>query len=327
MDTALLIVLALILCAEFINGWTDAPNAIATVVGTRVLTPMKAILLAAVLNTIGAMSGTAVAVTIGKNIVDPSVIDLSVISGAMVGIVIWSVAAWFRGLPTSESHALVAGLAGAGLAVAGPSVLLWAGWQKVIIGLLFSTFLGFGGAFIFAKILRYFFASSSPLLCRKNFGRLQILSSSFMMFSHGSNDGQKFIGVFSLALLLGGVYTTFTVPFWVILLCAGVMGIGTSVGGYRIIRTMGMRMAPLDVYQGFAAETVAASAIEIASRLGVPVSTTHMINTSIMGVGVASRATSVRWPVVKEIVTAWILTFPVCGAISYIVTICLRAIL
>jgi PiT family inorganic phosphate transporter len=197
----------------------------------------------------------------------------------------------------------------------------------VIIGLLFSTFLGFGGAFIFAKILRYFFASSSPLLCRKNFGRLQILSSSFMAFSHGSNDGQKFIGVFSLTLLLGGVYTTFTVPFWVILLCAGVMGIGTSVGGYRIIRTMGTRMAPLDVYQGFAAETIAASAIEIASRFGVPVSTTHMINTSIMGVGVASRATSIRWPVVKEIVTAWILTFPVCGVISYLVTICLRAIL
>ena len=208
----------------------------------------------------------------------------------------------------------------------GPSVLLLDGWQKVGTGLLFSTFLGFGIAYILFVAIAWIFQRTPISGVRKTFGKLQILSAAFMAYGHGSNDGQKFIGVFSLALLLGGVTAEFTVPWWVILMCAGVMGIGTSIGGWRIIKTMGMSLAKLEPQHGFAAETAAAIAIEIASRSGIPLSTTHTINTSIMGVGSAQRLTGVRWSVARTIVTAWILTFPICGIISYTVTKVLMAI-
>lgn len=317
---SILPVLLLILAAEFVNGWTDAPNSIATVVSTRVLSPHQAVLMATVLNTLGAFSGTAVAATIGKGIVDPSVIDTTTVAAAMVGIVVWSTLAYYvGGLPTSESHALVAGLAGAGLATAGPSVLLWEGWSKVFIGLLFSTFLGFFcGLAIMLVLYRIFYRSRLGTI-RIVFGRLQVLSATFMAFSHGSNDGQKFIGVFTLALVLGGILPEFSVPFWVILLCAGTMGIGTAVGGWKIIRTMGIRLTKLEPIHGFSAETSAALVIEGASRLGIPLSTTHTIGTSIMGVGSIERFSAVRWGVAGEIVMAWVLTFPVCGLIAYMV--------
>ena len=316
----LLIVLFLVLCAEFVNGWTDAPNAIATVVSTRVLSPKLAIAMATVFNIVGAFSGTAVASTIGKGIVRPESITIHIIAAAMISIIFWSTLAWKYGLPTSESHALIAGLTGAGLAANGVSVLLWDGWQKVIIGLFFSTFLGFGLAYVFFTIIAWIFRKTGISKARRIFGRLQIFSAAFMAFGHGGNDGQKFIGAFSLALLLGGVTQEFTVPFWVILLCAGVMGIGTSVGGWRIISTMGEKLAKLEPQHGFAAETAAASAIELATRFGIPLSTTHTINTSIMGVGSAQRFSGVRWRVAKSIVSAWILTFPICGVIAYVVT-------
>jgi inorganic phosphate transporter, PiT family len=322
----LIVVLLLVLAAEFVNGWTDAPNAIATVVSTRVLSPGKAVLMATVLNLVGAMSGTAVAATIGKGIVEHESINLVTVAAAMVAIVVWSTLAWFYGLPTSESHALVSGLAGAGLATAGPSVLLWAGWQKVLIGLLFSTFLGFGFGWILVIAIYWLFRRSSPGRVRNIFGRLQILSAAFMAFGHGSNDGQKFIGAFSLALLLGGITPESIVPWWVILLCSVVMGIGTSIGGWRIIRTMGTKMVRIQPHQGFAAETGAASAIQIASFLGIPLSTTHTISTAIMGVGSARRVSAVRWGVVSEVVTAWILTFPVCGALAFVTAYVLQKI-
>lgn len=313
-------VLLLILAAEFVNGWTDAPNAIATVVSTRVLSPFQALAMASVLNALGAMSGTAVATTIGKGIVKPEALNLTTVGAAMVGIIFWSTLAWYYGLPTSESHALIAGLTGAGLATAGPSALLWEGWSKVLIGLLFSTFLGFlGGLGIMAMLYRLF-AESRPGTVRRTFGRLQILSAAFMAFSHGSNDGQKFIGVFSLALVLGGVLPEFQIPLWVILLCALTMGVGTAIGGWRIVRTMGLRITKLESVQGFAAETGAALTIELASRLGIPLSTTHTISTAIMGVGSTRRFSAVRWGVTLEIVVAWILTFPVCGLIAWLVT-------
>ena len=313
-------VLLLVLAAEFVNGWTDAPNAIATVVSTRVLSPFQALIMATVLNVVGTMSGTAVAATIGKGIVKPEVINLTTVGAAMVGIIFWSTLAWYYGLPTSESHALVAGLTGAGLATAGPSALLWEGWSKVLIGLVFSTFLGFfGGLFIMGTLYRLL-ADSRPGAVRRGFGRLQILSAAFMAFSHGSNDGQKFIGAFSLALLLGGILPEFQIPLWVILLCALTMGMGTAVGGWRIVRTMGLRLTKLEPVQGFAAETGAALTIELASRLGIPLSTTHTISTAIVGVGATQRFSAVRWGVTMEIVTAWILTFPVCGLIAWLVT-------
>ncbi|MFQ5851015.1 MAG: anion permease [Candidatus Binatia bacterium] len=313
-------VILLILAAEFVNGWTDAPNSIATVVSTRVLAPYQAVLMATCFNILGAMSGTAVAATIGTGIIDPGIINPTTVAAAMVGIILWSTFAYHvGGLPTSESHALVAGLAGAGLATAGPSVMLWDGWLKVLVGLFFSTFVGFLGGLGIMFLLYRFFYRSRPGLIRLVFGRLQVLSAAFMAFSHGSNDGQKFIGVFSLALVLGGVLPKFQVPIWVILICATTMGIGTALGGWRIIQTMGIRLTKLEPIHGFSAETSAAIVIEAASRLGIPLSTTHTIGTSIMGVGSIRSFSAVRWGLAREIVAAWILTFPVCGLIAYVV--------
>ena len=313
-------VLALILAAEFVNGWTDSPNAIATVVSTRVLSPYQAVIMATVLNALGAMSGTAVAATIGKDIVRPDIINLTTVAAAMIGIIFWSTLAWYWGLPTSESHALIAGLTGAGLATAGPESLVWAGWSKVLIGLVFSTFLGFFAGLLLMATLYRALANSRPGTVRRIFGRLQIVSAGFMAFSHGSNDGQKFIGVFTLALLLGGILPSFQVPMWVILLCAVTMGVGTAVGGWRIVKTMGLRLTKLEPVHGFAAETAAALTIELATRLGIPLSTTHTINTAIVGVGATRRFSAVRWGVTFEIVSAWILTFPVCGVIGWLAT-------
>jgi PiT family inorganic phosphate transporter len=314
-----LIVLLLVLGAEFVNGFTDAPNAIATVISTRVLRPHTAIAMATVLNVIGALSGTAVAATIGKGIVKPEAIGLQTVAAAMVGIIFWSTLAWRYGLPTSESHALVSGLAGAGLATSGPSVLLWDGWSKVLIGIGFSTLLGFaGGLLLMGLIYRLFFHSARHRVSRV-FGRLQMLSSAFMAFSHGSNDAQKFMGVFALALVLGGTFEDFRIPAWVILLCAGTMGIGTACGGWRIIRTMGVRITRLEPVHGFAAETASGLVITLASLFGIPLSTTHTINTAIMGVGASRRMSAVRWGVGSEIVCAWVLTFPVCGLVAWLI--------
>lgn len=320
MEPATVIVLFLILAAEFVNGWTDAPNAIATVVSTRVLSPMRALLMASVFNVLGAMSGTAVAATIGKGIVRAEMINVYTVGAAMMGIVLWSTLAWYYGLPTSESHALIAGLSGAGLATAGPGVLLWSGWQQVLTGLAFSTFLGFLGGLGLMVLIYRTCAEKTPGWIRRVFGKLQVFSAAFMAFSHGSNDGQKFIGAFTLVLVLGGVLPEFQVKLWVILLCAVVMGLGTAVGGWRIVRTMGLRLTKLEPVHGFAAETGAALTIELASRLGIPLSTTHTINTAIMGVGATRRLSAVRWGVSRNIVTAWILTFPVCGLIAWATT-------
>jgi inorganic phosphate transporter, PiT family len=327
MDPLFVFVLLLVLAAEFVNGWTDAPNSIATVVSTRVLSPFHALAMASVLNVVGAMSGTAVAATIGTGIVRPEAIDMVTVAAAMIAIVLWSTLAWVYWLPTSESHALVAGLSGAGLATAGGGVLLWDGWSKVLIGLVFSTFLGFLGGLLLTAAIYRLFARSRPGLVRRVFGKLQVLSAAFMAFSHGSNDGQKFIGAFTLALVLGGALPEFRVPTGVILLCAATMGIGTAVGGWRIVKTMGLKLTKLEPVHGFAAETAAASAIELASRLGIPLSTTHTINTSIMGVGSTRRFSAVRWGVGSEIVTAWILTFPACGVMAWAVAKALSLLL
>ncbi len=323
----LIAVLILILAAEFVNGWTDSPNAIATVVSTRVLAPHHAVAMAAVLNIVGALvTGTAVAATIGKGIVKPEVIDLTVVAAAMLTIVLWSTVAWYFGIPTSESHELIAGLTGAGFAAAGSQVLLWEGWQKVLLGLGFSTILGFVLSISLMTIIYWLFRRTGLATVRNTFGRAQMLSAAFMAFSHGSNDGQKFMGVFSLALVLGGVMPQFHVPLWVIILCGTVMGLGTAIGGWRIIRTMGFKMTKLEPVSGFAAESAAGMSIMLASSLGIPLSTTHTINIAIMGVGSARRFSAVRWGVAGNIVTAWILTFPVCAILGYLLTLLLKLI-
>lgn len=321
MDNGLILVLILVLAAEFVNGVTDAPNAIATVVSTRVLPPLAAVSMAAVFNLIGALvTGTAVASTIGKGFVVSEVISLSVVAAAMLTIVLWSVVAWRLGLPTSKSHELVAGLTGAGLAAAGSSALLWAGWEKVLIGLGLSTFAGFSFGMIFMIILYWLLRRTSPTAVYGIFSKLQIASSAFMAFSHGSNDGQKFMGVFALALLLGGATTQFHVTWWIILVCGTVMGLGTIFGGWRIMRTVGFKLTKLEPVNGFAAESAAGSAITIASAFGIPLSTTHTINTAIMGVGSTRRVSAVHWEVVRRIVVAWLLTFPACFALGWVLS-------
>lgn len=324
MDVALILVLLLILGAEFVNGWTDAPNAIATVVGTRSLPPLAAVIMAAILNLAGVLTGTKVASTIGRGIVDSSVVDLTTVGAAMVGIILWSGVAAFWGIPTSETHALVAGLAGAGFATAGAGVLVADGWWKVIVGLLFSTFLGFAAAFLAMVVVYRLCRNATPSRTQGPFRLLQICSSAFMAFSHGSNDGQKFMGVFALALVLGGILPTFDIPLWVILLCAATMGLGTLTGGWRIIRTMGMRISHLETHQGFAAEVAAASTIQLATAVGVPLSTTHTITSAIVGVGATRGAGAVRWRVTRELAIAWLLTFPICAAIGFAVAKLLR---
>ncbi|HET9316139.1 MAG TPA: inorganic phosphate transporter, partial [Vicinamibacteria bacterium] len=276
--------LLLILAAEFVNGWTDAPNAIATVVSTRVMRPHHAVLMAAVLNLAGTFAGTAVAATIGKGIINPDLVDIQTVGAAMMGIVVWSTIAWYYGLPTSESHGLVAGLAGAGLATAGWDALLWEGWRKVLIGIFYSSFLGFFIGLFFMIAILWVCRRWTPGTVKKVFSRLQILSAAFMAFGHGSNDGQKFMGVFTLALMLGGALPkasgdSFPIPMWVILLCAVTMAVGTASGGWRIIKTMGLRLTKLEPIHGFAAETASGLTIMIAGHAGVPLSTTHTIST------------------------------------------------
>ena len=326
MEAGLILVLLLILGAEFVNGWTDSPNAIATVVGTRSLTPLQAVIMAAVLNLLGVLSGTKVAATIGKGIVDASVIDLTTVAGAMVSIIIWSSLAAMWGIPTSESHALVAGLAGAGLATAGANALLWEGWRKVLLGLFFSSVLGGLGGFILMVGVYWAFRKATPAKVKGKFRVLQIISSGLMAFAHGSNDGQKFMGVFTLTLVIAGALPAFHIPLWVIFLCAAVMAMGTLTGGWRIINTMGMKLTRLETHQGFAAEVAAASVIEAATRFGIPLSTTHTITCAIVGVGATRGGSAVNWGMTRRIVMAWVVTFPICGLISYFTVLLIRAV-
>ncbi|NLC52681.1 MAG: inorganic phosphate transporter [Firmicutes bacterium] len=308
----------LILAAEFVNGWTDAPNAIATVVATKALKPKTAVALAVVGNILGAFYGQAVAKTIGTEIVHPAAINLVTLGAALVGIVVWATAASWFGIPTSESHALLAGLAGAGLATAGPAALLLSGWKKVFLGLVISVLFGAAGGFGLVWVLKFFCMDWSQTKKNRIFNTLQVIAASGMAFSHGSNDGQKFIGLFTLTMVLSGCLPVFQVQPWVVLLCSMVMGAGTSIGGWRIIEKVGTKMVKLEPDQGLAAQTAAAVSILFASSLGVPLSTTHTITTAIMGAGTTRGWSAVNWRVAKELVLAWFFTFPVCGLIGYL---------
>jgi PiT family inorganic phosphate transporter len=308
-----------ILAFEAVNGWTDAPNAIATVVSTRALPPVVAVAMAAVLNLVGALSVTAVATTIGKEIVDIEAITLQTAAAAALAVVIWSGGAAYFGLPTSESHGIVSGIAGAAVAEAGTDVLLWGGWQKVFQGVGAAVVFGFLGAFLIMTLVFRLFQRVNPSLVRRFFRPMQIFSAGFMAWSHGTADGQKAIGVMAMALAIheGTPAKEFGVPLWIILLGAGTMGIATLAGGWRIIRTLGMRVTNLETHQGFAAEAAAASTLTVTAQLGIPVSTTHTIGSAIMGVGATKRLSAVRWGIAYNIIGAWILTFPACFALGY----------
>ncbi len=306
-----------VLAAEFVNGWTDAPNAIATVVSTGVMTARQAIVMAVVMNTIGAMAGTAVAATVGKGIVAPSALTVPAIAATMIAIIGWGTLAARLGIPVSKSHALLAGLAGAGFAGGGWEALQWAGWEKVIIGLVASLFAGFVGAFVLGRIIIALAANAKPTRAKRNFDRAQMASAAFLAFNHGLNDGQKFMGVFAMTLLAGGAIPEFHISWWVILVCASTMGIGTSFGGWRIIKTVGAKMTRLTSWQGFAATMAASTTIYVASSYGIPLSTTHTITSAVVGVGASKRVSDVRWGVLRRIMLAWGATFPVCAVIAF----------
>ena len=314
---ALLVALTTVLIAEFVNGWTDAPNVIATVVSTGALSPRVAIVMAVVFNILGAMGGTAVAATVGKGIVSPAAMTLPAIIATMLSIIAWGSIAAVAGIPVSKSHALLAGLAGAGLAGGGWEALQWAGWLKVGYGLICSLGLGFGGALLIGKLVIALSAGARPTPAKRSYDRLQLLSAAFMAYNHGLNDGQKFMGVFALTMLAGGATDVFDIPLWVILVCALTMGIGTSFGGWRIIKTVGMKMARVTSWQGFAAQTSASITIFGASHFGIPLSTTHTITTAIVGSSAALRVSDVRWGVLRRIVLAWAVTFPFCALLAY----------
>ncbi|MCX6739115.1 MAG: inorganic phosphate transporter [Candidatus Parcubacteria bacterium] len=319
MNIILLIVLFLVLAAEFLNGWTDAPNAIAAVVSTKVIPFRYAVAMAVVMNTIGAISGTAVATTIGKGIVDSSFVTLPVITSALVPTILCGMYAARFGLPISKTHALVAGLTGAGIAVGGMNAILLSGWIKIGIGLAASLSVGFILSYIVSKCIYEIGLRSkwSPGKARRNFNRLQILSAGLMAYNHGMNDGQKFIGIFTVTLVIGGILPAFQVPLWVAILCAVTMGLGTSFGGKRIITTLGEKMTSIQSWQGFSAEISSSAVIFASSMMGVPISTTHTVSSSIMGVAAARNVNGVRWFQARKIIVAWFATFLFCGAIGY----------
>lgn len=336
--TLFLLVLLAAVAFEFINGFHDTANAIATVVSTKVLTPRLAIVWAALWNLVGAFCGTAVAATIGKGIVDTHVVTMSTVLCALLGAIIWDLITWWLGLPSSSSHAIIGGLCGAALASSGGDwgVLRWSSglWPKVVLPMLASPIAGFLGGWILMSLMTIALRRVTPRLVSRIFGKAQLLSAGFMGWSHGSNDAQKTMGIITLALFTGTQSGAFrnlppwagflrvaefkAVPAWVILLCAGTMAAGTAAGGWRIIRTMGQRMVKLQPVHGFAAETTAATIIWVASIFGVPVSTTHVIATSIMGVGATKRLSAVKWGIVERIVWAWVLTIPVAGLLGYL---------
>lgn len=324
----LLITSALTLGVVLVNGWTDAPNAIATCISTRSIKPKNAIIMAAVFNFLGVFLMTLVNATVAQTIYKMvnfkgDVKDaLTALCAAMVAIVVWATAAWAFGIPTSESHALIAGISGAAIALQKSfSGINPNEWVKVIYGLVLSTVLGFA--------LSYFIVKAIEMICRNtdrrktnNFFRYaQIGGGAAMAFMHGAQDGQKFMGVFMLGMFLAqgnSDVTSFVIPIWLMLLCSAVMALGTSIGGYRIIKAVGMDMVKLEKYQGFSADLAGAGCILISSLTGIPVSTTHTKTTAIMGVGSAKRVSNVNWGVVREMVLTWLLTFPGCGLIGYL---------
>lgn len=315
---ALVFALATVLIAEFVNGWTDAPNAIATVVATGVMSPKSAIVMAVVMNTVGAMSGTAVAKTVGQGIVVPAALTLPAITAAMLSIIAWGTFAARVGMPVSKSHALLAGLAGAGFAGGGLDALRWSGWQKVFTGMALSIGLGAFAALLLGLIIIRLAGGAKPGRSKPLFDRLSILAACFMAFNHGLNDGQKFMGVFAMTLFAGGAISEFHIPYWVIIICALTMGIGTSAGGWRIIKTVGSKMTKLQSWQGFAAQTAAGFTIFGASAYGIPLSTTHTITSGIVGAAASRRFSDVRWGVLRRIVLAWVVTFPVCAFVAFV---------
>jgi PiT family inorganic phosphate transporter len=321
-----LFVVFVALAFDFINGFHDAANSIATVVGTRVLTPKKAVMWAAFFNFVAAFSlETRVAKTIGKDIVNPAVVDPLLIFAALVGAIAWNLATWWWGLPSSSSHALIGGFAGAALAKAGPASLVPKGLEKTIVFIVLSPLLGFVLGFIFFLAAAWTFRHARPEPLDHGFRRVQLVSAAAFSFGHGMNDAQKTMGIIAALLFSTGTLKTMDIPFWIVLICHAAIGLGTLSGGWRIVRTMGMRITALKPIGGSCAEFAGAATLIGASLGGIPVSTTHTITGAIMGMGSVRRFSAVRWGVARTIVTAWILTIPASAAVSAAVWLGLSA--
>jgi PiT family inorganic phosphate transporter len=317
--TWVIVIVILGLAFDYINGFHDTANAIATSVSTKALSPRAAIMVAASLNFLGALSGTAVAATIGKGIIKPEIVTPEVLSAALVGAIFWNLFTWYFGIPSSSSHALIGGLVGAALAGFGPNEVSWDGFVKIFSGLLTTPVIGLIVGSMFMYLLFWLFKKSSPAKTNRQFRRLQIITACMASFSHGSNDAQKTMGIITMSLVSAGILTSFEVPLWVKLACAMTMAAGTAVGGWKIIRTMGGKIFRIEPINGFAADFSSSLVIFVSSKLGVPVSTTHVVSSSIMGVGAAKRMKGVRWNIAKQIVTAWFITIPLSGLVSAIV--------
>jgi PiT family inorganic phosphate transporter len=310
------------LCFDYINGFHDAANSIATVVSTRVLSPGKAVIWAAFFNFVAAfVFGTAVANTVGKGMIDIRIVTFAVVFGGLTGAIIWDLITWYFGLPTSSSHALIGGYAGAAVAKAGFAAIILSGWTKTVIFIFLSPLIGLVAGLTLMTAILWIFRWTPPSRVDRWFRRLQLISAAFFSLNHGANDAQKTMGIIAGILFAAGYIQTFYVPFWVVLLAHTAIGLGTLAGGWRIIHTMGSKITKLQPVGGFAAETAAATALMVATLTGVPVSTTHAITGAIVGVGATRRLSAVRWGVAGQIVWAWVLTIPAAfsiGAATYL---------
>ncbi|WP_054692043.1 inorganic phosphate transporter [Syntrophomonas palmitatica] len=314
-----IIVVLLALCFDYVNGFHDTANAIATSVSTKALSPRAAIIVAASLNFGGALSGTAVAATIGKSIVAPQQVTAEVLIAALIGAIFWNVFTWYFGIPSSSSHALIGGLTGAVIAGFGFSAVQWHGFLKIFTGLVTSPVVGLVAGSLVMTLLFWLFRGLSPAKTNNRFRKLQILSACMAAFAHGSNDAQKSMGIVTMALVSGGIIGSFSVPLWVKIACALAMAAGTAAGGWKIIKTMGGKIFRIEPINGFAADFTSSLVIYMASHIGVPVSTTHVVSSSIMGVGAAKRLKGVRWNIARQIVMAWFITIPSSALVSILV--------
>ena len=353
--TLILTVLVVALLFEYINGFHDTANAIATIVSTKVLTPRQAVVLSASFNLIGALSGTAVAATIGRGLVDTHFVTATTVLGALIAAIVWNLATWLLALPSSSSHALIGGLCGATLASASThwSVIKWSVlnpatqkleglWPKVVVPMFLSPTCGIVIGFVFMGLLMVLLRNWTPHATKRLFGKSQLLSAAWMSFSHGTNDAQKTMGIIALTLFTATTKTNafdalpswleflrapeFKVYTWIKVVCAITMAAGTAVGGWRIIRTLGSKIVKIQPIHGFAAQTTAAGIIQFATHLGIPLSTTHVISASIMGVGATKRFSAVKWGIVGRMVWAWVLTIPVTGLLGYGLMFLLRSL-
>lgn len=322
METFIIITILLALLFDFINGFHDSANAIATVVATKVLSPLKAVTMAAVFNLLGPfILGTAIATTIGKGIVNTQIITVNLIFAALLGATLWDLITWYLGLPTSSSHALVGGLIGSAIPAAGIGSLHASGIETIIIFMIISPIVGLVIGFLFALLIMRIFRKSHPSKINNYFRRLQLFSAAFYSLTHGTNDAQKTMGIIAILLVsttasASSSIDKLPIPLWVIVSCAAAIGLGTFFGGWKIVKTMAQRVTRLRPYQGFAAETSSGIVLAVMATMGIPVSTTHVISSSIMGVGATDKLSAVRWGIARKIVGAWILTIPAAALIS-----------